>query len=637
MILYDNSPAKVSDEAAAMAPAWEIVTALMGGTAAMRAASKKYLPKHPAEGEESYQHRLSVSTLYGAYRRTVETMSARPFAEPVKMGDDIPPALVEYTQNIDLEGRDLQAFAHSVFASALTFGLAHILVDYPKSEGITTKAEQVSAGVRPYWSHIDPRNVLGWRAERINGVQTLTMLRLAECVTEPDGQWLNRTVEQIRVLEPYRFSVYRKNDKAKWVLHEEGPVSIGVIPLATVYTSRTGFMTAEPPLLGMAYLNVEHWQSSSDQQNILHVARVPILFGSGFAEGSLKIGANSGVTNEAPDAKLMYVEHSGAAIEAGRQSLLDLEARMSAMGAELLVSKPGTRTATEASIDTAESTSALAAMVNNLEDSLALALQFSARWEGLPQGGTVELEGDFTVLDTIDVANLVNAHDSHIISAETVFATLQRNGKVDEAIEWKDEQARIAAEQQEAQKAAAAQIPEGVSPGPVSSTGLQSDAAAPNFGPLIESIGSLVAQLGKPETEQEPAFDLAPIIAAIRESKPAPMDMASLADALKGAQPETDTATADAIKQLAEAIKAQPASQITMPAVTMPALTLEPLDLQPLNNALSPAIEAMRQAVEAMKNMPAPVVNPPAPEPEKKRVATFTTDADGMIVGAVIE
>ena len=176
-----------------------------------------------------------------------------------------------------------------------------------------------------------------------------------------------------------------------------------------------------------------------------------------------------------------------------------------------------------------------------------------------------------------------------------------------------------------------------MSPGPVSSTGLQSDAAAPNFGPLIESIGSLVAQLGKPETEQEPAFDLAPIIAAIRESKPAPMDMASLADALKGAQPETDTATADAIKQLAEAIKAQPASQITMPAVTMPALTLEPLDLQPLNNALSPAIEAMRQAVEAMKNMPAPVVNPPAPEPEKKRIATFTTDADGMIVGAVIE
>jgi hypothetical protein len=31
------------------------------------------------------------------------------------------------------------------------------------------------------------------------------------------------------------------------------------------------------PLRDLAYLNVKHWQSQSDQDTILHVARVPIL------------------------------------------------------------------------------------------------------------------------------------------------------------------------------------------------------------------------------------------------------------------------------------------------------------------------------------------------------------------------
>lgn len=33
----------------------------------------------------------------------------------------------------------------------------------------------------------------------------------------------------------------------------------------------------KPPLIELAHLNVKHWQSQSDQDNILHVIRVPIL------------------------------------------------------------------------------------------------------------------------------------------------------------------------------------------------------------------------------------------------------------------------------------------------------------------------------------------------------------------------
>jgi hypothetical protein len=44
------------------------------------------------------------------------------------------------------------------------------------------------------------------------------------------------------------------------------------ITLVTLYTKRTGFMCGSPPLLNMALLNIKHWQSQSEQDNILHVA-----------------------------------------------------------------------------------------------------------------------------------------------------------------------------------------------------------------------------------------------------------------------------------------------------------------------------------------------------------------------------
>ena len=104
---------------------------------------------------------------------------------------------------------------------------------------------------------------------------------------------------QIRVLEPGAWRTYREvesvNGKKSWQPHDEGLTSLDVIPLATFYTKRTGFMMATPPLLELAYMNVKHWQSQSDQDNILHVARVPMLMISGIDDDTfeLKVGTSS--------------------------------------------------------------------------------------------------------------------------------------------------------------------------------------------------------------------------------------------------------------------------------------------------------------------------------------------------------
>ena len=53
-------------------------------------------------------------------------------------------------------------------------------------------------------------------------------------------------------------------------------------------------MRGTPPLLNLGLLNIKHWQSQSEQDNILHVARVPLLVAYGLDRNEeLTVGAST--------------------------------------------------------------------------------------------------------------------------------------------------------------------------------------------------------------------------------------------------------------------------------------------------------------------------------------------------------
>ncbi|MEI9746137.1 DUF4055 domain-containing protein, partial [Enterobacter ludwigii] len=127
---------------------------------------------------------------------------------------------------------------------------------------------------------------LDYKSKRIQGRETITHLRFVEYVqkSDPENEFSEETIEQVRVLDIGRWRIYQERQEEttgekKWVLVEEGKTSLKKIPFVPVYGNKTGFMLATPPLAELAFMNVEHWQTKSDQQTILHVARVPILFG----------------------------------------------------------------------------------------------------------------------------------------------------------------------------------------------------------------------------------------------------------------------------------------------------------------------------------------------------------------------
>jgi hypothetical protein len=448
----------VRDQSAAveaMAENWPIVDALLGGTPAMRKAGKTYLPQWPGESDDAYKARKDTATLFPAFPRTVEVLAGKPFSKPVTLTDDVPARIKDWCDtDIDLQGRNLHAFAASLSEEALSHGITGILVDYPKATGVRTKAEENAAGIRPYWVHIHAGNILGWRSKRINGAEVFTQLRLLEQVIEDDGEFGEKLIEQVRVLTPGAWATYRKSEKVdpttnkpEWILHEDGVTTLDVIPFVPIYGRRTGFMTAVPPLLELAHMNVEHWQSKSDQQTILHVARVPILFGKQLGEAPVVVGAGSMVSSDNEHGDLKYVEHSGAAIEAGRLSLLDLEDRMRQVGAELLVIKPGKTTVAQTVAENEAGMCALQRLIEDVEDGIDAALDLTAKWIKEAKGGNVQIFKDFGVA-TLAEASIDLLRDMNVdgtFSDESLFNEAKRRGYISPETTWDDEKVRIKA------------------------------------------------------------------------------------------------------------------------------------------------------------------------------------------------
>jgi len=423
--------------------------ALMGGTTAMRAAGKTYLPKFEGEGQETYDARLKSSWLFNGYRKTARDMTGRVFDKPVELAEGASARLIEWCMNVDMQGRDLSTFAREVFEDALSgCGVAYIMADAPPRQGVVTREQAASGNLRPYLVHLRVEDVLGWRTETISNVTTLTQLRLMEAVTEPDpeDEFGELEIKQVRVLDLIEGRVYvrlyRKNRAGNLEQHEEAYASeateITVIPF---YANRKGFFIGEPLLDDLSDVNIAHWQSQSDQRNILHFARVPILFGSGREDDEpITIAAGMAVTSRDVQADLKWVEHSGQAIGAGRQDLKDLEFQMEAHGLQLLVTS-GAQSATGEVLDAKKETSTLAMTADALKDALEQALIWMMEYGG--ETGTVEVNvnKDFgtTLMSAQEVTALLAAVNTGNLSKATFLRELARRGSIRDDLNPDDE------------------------------------------------------------------------------------------------------------------------------------------------------------------------------------------------------
>ncbi len=432
-----KDPSKTSSAHDLMASRIKLVNTLMAGTEELRIAGETYLPRHEGEAQKAYDERLKRSVLVNYFRRSIESLVGKPFSNPLVLGDDMPQQLKDISEDIDHQGNNIDVFARRVFQDGLTKGLSHILVEYPNvvAEGATTLEQERAINATPYFIHVPPESILAAYCEYRNGQEVLTHVRIYETETVREG-FEEYSIERVRVLEPGTWTVWRKYEK-RWDVESSGATTLNYIPLITFYADREDFMIARPPLEDLAYVNIAHYQSDSDQRNILTVARFPMLAGSGLneEEAKTKIGPRQLLTTVSKDGKFYYVEHTGAAIDSGRTDLKDMEEQMSILGIELL-KKSGNPTATAKAIDTAENLSMLQVTVLMFQDALERAYGIAAEWLSLGRdaGGTVNVNAEFGLsLDSSsDLTVLTQARTNREISHEQYCLEMQRRGTLSE-------------------------------------------------------------------------------------------------------------------------------------------------------------------------------------------------------------
>lgn len=442
--VQDQSP-----EVVAMSAEWPIVEALLGGTSAMRAAGATYLPKWPNEETESYNTRLSVATLFPAFARTIGVMGGKPFSKQITLAEDVPKNIKDWCDDVDQQGNNLHTFSSTLMLETLGYGICGVLVDHPqKPADANTLAAERALGLRPYAVFIRHDQILGWKSERVAGATRLTQLRIMESKEMPDGEFGTARVPRVRVLTPGAWAVYMPSEKKDddWILEDSGVTTLQAIPFVPFYGKKRGFMDGVSPLLDLAHLNVKHWQSQSDQDTILHVARVPILVIIGADdESKLTVGASAAV--KVPlNGDMKFVEHTGAAIEAGETSLEKLEAQMVQTGAELLVIKPGEqKSATQSNNDAEANKSDLQRITESFEDSLDQVLQFFADWVKAEQGGHASLFKDFGAGSLSDASAqlILSLQQAGLITKKTAIIEEQRRGMLSPDIDPEKELAAV--------------------------------------------------------------------------------------------------------------------------------------------------------------------------------------------------
>lgn len=389
---------------------WELIHDLLGGTYAMREARTKWLPQEPAETSVAYDARLNRSILFNGYRDTLNKLKDRPFTREIGI-TDIPDELSYLEKDVDGNGKSLETFCKEVLENIIKYGLCHILVNHTRVEDIEegkvlTKEQEKRLGVRVYLVNVSPANLIGWQTRQEENKTKITQIRIKSTEIEPDGDYGDARTTYIKVYNEDSWEIHKQDDdnEDKYELIEEGISTLGFIPLVSIYASAKGIMVAEPPLMDLAWLNLVHWQSYSDQRNILRFSRFGLIFGKGMPEkmikdGALEIGPSKAYLIAAKDADMKYVESEGRAIEAGRKDIEDIEQKMRVLGNQPLM-RDLPNTATAEKIDEGRTVSQLQSWVRSLENGIKEALKLACQWRKITPKDTmgVDIYRDFEAL-----------------------------------------------------------------------------------------------------------------------------------------------------------------------------------------------------------------------------------------------
>lgn len=450
-------PSKTSAAYDFMAPRWTKIRRLLAGTDAMREEGETFLPKMNGESQTNYDTRLASTFLYPAFREAINTTLAKPLSKPIVIGDKSPAEVAAWAANIDLKGSTLDGFARRFMFEAASLGMAHILVSYPaEGQKQTTAAGNTAADQaarRPHFELVTAENLLAAYVELIDGVPTLSHIRVRETTTALSRtDFTESAVERVRVYERESWQLWEKGTSG-WAVVDQGVLDPVGIPLVTLmWGDPEGDYRVRPYFLDLADKNIEHWQVSSHEVNAGIQSCFAMLVCTGAdldTVGDVTVGPKQLVAIPGEGVDLKYVEPTGTGIKWATDKLKTIEEQMHRIGLRPLMvgSAPGNITATARTIDETQANSEVQAFAIATRDALARAFQIAmgyARKGAETQSVDVRVNTDFLPLTMSEGADiLLKARATGDISRQTFWEELRRRATLAESFDPVEEQKRL--------------------------------------------------------------------------------------------------------------------------------------------------------------------------------------------------
>ncbi|MFN6572400.1 DUF4055 domain-containing protein [Dendronalium sp. ChiSLP03b] len=399
---------------------------------------RAYLPKEAKEPSQAWSDRIRRTTFDNRFEPAIKDYAG--LLSVFSLNDDVAKSIVKNKDNIDQCGNDIWTFFHEADQWCLRDGWCGIMVEFPiEDPSITSQGEMLASDRRPYLVLIDRRDILNWRATKINSKPTLSRVTIREIRLEPDGDYGEKEVTYYRVLLPGEYFVFQivegKGNEAQLLLVESGTTSLNEIPLVYYSVTESQLFSAKAPFLNLAKLNIEHFQKRSQLNEVLRKCNLPVPVRKGLIRTvddlkkvpPLVIGPNS-VLDIPSDGDFFFAEPTGVAIAASKEDIKDLEAAMDRMTLDFLTSGDRQKTATEVVLDSTKTSANLKGVARRKESAMQQVFKFWVSYTGESQGGGIAQDEDLLSLPLTpkQVDKLESLTAQGFISQRTLLLLLQR-------------------------------------------------------------------------------------------------------------------------------------------------------------------------------------------------------------------
>lgn len=456
----------IRDEVKRMALTWQLMRDSMAGQPAIKERGIDYLPMPNADDSSEPNQKRYAALKTRAMYYPVTQRTAKGFVGQIFQKNPVftfPTEMKTMHTNADGAGNTALQFSKALAFEILTTGRAGILADFPDTGGREITKRDVDTGrIHPTLKMYVAEDVINWRVTVIGAVKVLTMVVLREGHTVADGDFGFSTATKYRVLKFANVST----DPAQPVLgvvaelwSQAAGATVFTVEKTALLKDVAGrpletlpfwFVGAEdnepspnqPPLLGLAYINIGHYRNSADVEQSAYLVGSPTLVVSGMnkewlrdeLKGAVRLGSATGLPlPPACTAELLQCEPNSLA----RELMKDKEQQMVALGAQLVEQKEVQQTATESSQKESGKLSVLSTIVHNINAALANGLKMCASFivnreltEGENPELVAELSTDFSVarMSSADRAQLIAEWQGGAITFEEMRTGLKAAG-----------------------------------------------------------------------------------------------------------------------------------------------------------------------------------------------------------------